>query len=677
MNNDLYKAGIGQSILDTPENLNTLLNGRLAKLAEKWGVSEMDPKIAEIGKSAQFAFLGRTSLTLTRIRNNSPFKEHQSYFESLTAQNFAPKLYGVAIQAGSSEEAEAKKLLKDLAYYVGGSILYEQAQKQKAALHLSKAPVWINTGLVPTDHGIEVTESQLPHHEIDWGAETIPAPLSPDESSRINDEKDNISKIINGASPLDLKRYLQTTLRPRFAEVFTELRNRRQKYHTPTGFELQEGALINFKKSLGEFIQHALHKIKASAVDAENNITPFPTLISKDKAVQPPEMTAPKTTATPAALQAKLDALQARITNHVGALSGQNLRQFYEGPLKAKALTLKTEIDDLKRNGNDPTTLHIKEKHMGVIVAGLAATYDKIMDEHRASHPIAKVTSSTPISVRTPPANIGFIPTLTDVVTPAQAAAAQAAFLIATTQDRARATLSRIPVLAEVIEFPRAAQKKVQDAKATPPAAAPLQIGFKDDGITTVEFKEVIPSAEPKKQGSWLKKAATKVAIGAAWAVGGVAIFFGGAFLGVMGKIAYQDHVRDGKIAAAATAQFNQAAEASAAQRAVDLAKETGYYNPLAQNVAKATPAPVEAKTVEAKQPVSEPKVAKAPSTVKAKADFRPAAAANDDQVTYNNAIISKPFDILSSRIGLDTLNNACRFLKANGTTVENGICPQ
>ncbi len=322
---------------------------------------------------------------------------------------------------------------------------------------------------------------------------------------------------------------------------------------------------------------------------------------------------------------------------------------------------------------------------MAVIIAGTMSAFNKLTEETRAKH--APVVVAEPVSavttVRKPPA---YVPTLTEVVKLGPVAAAKAAFIITTAQDRARETLRNIPASAEIVVFPQATRKDEAVAKVTTPSSpAPIQIGFEDDGITTVQFKEVIPQKKPE---SWIRKAGIKLAVGTAWAVGAAAVAFAGVFGGTMIAIKHQDNVRDAKIAAAATAQFNQAAEVTAAQRAVNAAKETGYYSPFAGSAVKATPAaeatiepvavaPVEAKIVEAKQPVSEPKVAKASTTVKAKADFKPAAAANDDQVTYTNAIIAKPFDIATSRVGLDTWNGACTTLKARGVTVDSGVCPQ
>ena len=531
-------------------------------------------------------------------------------------------------------------------------------------------PSWVESGLIPTDNRVDDDGM------AGWDAHTVPAGIVIDEDTQFKVEQKGIEQIIAGASAADLQKYIAKILKPRADEVRRELQTRREEFANETAFTLIEGPMINFADKLDTLVAQAVRKI----AQAE-----------------------PKPVANVNTLDARAAVLETRINNHVATLSGKNLRQFYEEQLKPKATAIKAEIDFLELSEGDPTLLQDKKKHLDVIAKGMATSFIKIMDERRAEREAAQsiapaaipasipaapvVAAIEPVSavttVRNPPA---YVPTLTEVIELGPVAAAKAAFIITTAQDRARATLRNIPASAEIVAFPLAPRKdeavaKVTTPSSTPSSPAPIQIGFEDDGITTVEFKEV--KAEPKTSAPWWKRAA----VAAAWVVGYVAVGIGGTFLGVAGKIAYQDHVRDAKIAAAATEQFNQAAESSPAQRAVDLAKEKGYYSPFAESAAKVTPAPEatiepvavapgEAKIVEAKQTVSEPKVVKTVSTVKAKADFKPAAAVNDDQVTYTNAIIAKPFDIATSRVGLDTWNGACSTLKARGVTVSSDVCP-
>ena len=252
-NSDLKSVHLFQAVLEE----------RLAELAKSWDVPvETDPGINEVRRGAQIGALGIIGFRLSRIQNGSPIEEHRETFEKFTAKDYDPALYGIEIKSDSAKYAQGKKLLKDFAHYLGATMI------QRADM------VALKKSAKPSDDGMSVIETHIQIDEIDWAAPTIPAELGQDKHARFEDEKKRMAEILRKASAVELDAYLKNTLRPRFAEVFYELREGRKAATTSNSFALKEMDLIDLQEALGNAIKHVLKVTKANDAD----LPPYPVL---------------------------------------------------------------------------------------------------------------------------------------------------------------------------------------------------------------------------------------------------------------------------------------------------------------------------------------------------------------------------------------------------------------
>lgn len=592
------------------------LKQRLFVLGSKWDIPhhefEQDSRYAEALRLGT-ALLLSISIARLRLQNKVNTDDQITYLTSLSNGTYTPSLGGSSFRKDTPAYADVTKFLKDLAFDVG--ILVEQKESLVKEAASKQA---VHTGFDSEAEGVDVIEIHMPHTHFDWNAITVPADIQQDDRAQREDEKSRIGEIVTKSSAVEVEAYLHETLRPRFREIALELIKRRGKYATDEAYQMGELELINFKDSVGSLIQQAIAKTKS------NSDMPYPILI--DAADLPP---AQSRKPEPKPMEKYLSVMRTDIAAYVDGTKGDELKQFYEQQLKPKFVELFGEVKMLKKSGHSPEQLDIKERHLAVLKEGMAIAMRKINAE------VAQERS-------VPPTTLADIPVLTDILVPAPSTTVTPVISKVANEPLSPEALRARRQLAQIVIFPRSTNAKAAN------------------DATEIAFKEV-PANKPK--ANWFKRTAIAAALAVATIVGGF----------VTG-IAIKENNSEAAAAQAkvtATAQFNDVAAPSAN---------------IGVGPVQIIPSPfLEAKIdaaladeAEAKVPAKADKVATpntpAPQVTKVRTSFKNASGENIDIVS--GPIVAKPFDIATSRTGIDTWVNACNALKERGVQVDSGVCP-
>lgn len=350
----------------------------------------------------------------------------------------------------------------------------------------------------------------------------------------------------------------------------------------------------------------------------------------------------------------KIRELKSKIELGVAHATIKKLEEFQEKRMKPKLDSLQQEIAALEKSDDQPRLLNIKEKHFQMLQA--------------QSQKIGKQLNQVPV--------------LTDAVEPTMSSFAKAVLFGQSQRDPAAAKF-----IEALKQSPAPKDATIVEEVPTPPSKlserdlSKAKIAKWKDVPALSEQRAVVTAEKPK--ASIFKSLMATAAVTAAL-VGSVMAGLAG---GTLYREAQRDTAQDNARLVSAQADFNESAAIYNSRPLTEFFTEPAAQGAKVKTVdknihktVKVDDSPKFAAELQHKhradykvmkdtdiQPVKHEKTISA----KAKADFRPAAAANDANMTYEPTVM-KAFDPLSMRADLTTLVNAC---KQAGVSGANTVC--
>lgn len=718
MNNGLPTiAAFNVELLDALDKLRKTWNRNIdKKLRPSFPV---DDYIEEIRKAAENNILFRAGMSLNRLNrpNRGDIYEGDisKFMTDLINTDYIrnpEKLKFVKLSAGegTDERKESLKFLNEFANHVGRAIdsRYNPARRTGITPAL---PAWVASGLPPTEHVVTqpknttsffrdtvsnqlpnerdgVTLSYVPSDDLmdtnpSWGIEGTPKPDTIDDLKDLRTEAADFAEMVIKAIYSDqLRLQIETKLKPRLETVKRELETRYSDLDE-TSRAIFNQPLIDFRDSLATFIQQGLARAD----------------LLEQKALNAPTTKASNT------LAQREDALRSRINAFIEKSQGAELQKLLDTRLMPKSLSLKEEITALRKSGADIETIFEKARNLRVIQDSMAAVTSKLDTERAARDFVEKIVTpviapaalvatplASPIISRKPPAD-QYVPTLTEVIEDPRELPSKVAFLAPTPQDLMNRTL--LPTQAESIVAKKPVgyysknvtaffkETELKEAKNNDNAVSGGALLLRSsgseenlDGFAPVEFLaksrpiaiSPIPAVNDRRsfKDIFNKKAVAKIGgifLGAAAAVAalGTVITLTLSSGDALDKATVESIMKTQPTAQAAT-------QAVKPQPTVIVASA-----PVAAEVV--APAPTPEPTIEA-APVAPTVSAKTPTIVKHfVANAKTKAVEPTVNVQNNEPIVEKTWDIATSRVDLETWNNACKALNQQNLTV-NGVCP-
>jgi len=718
-------AAFNVELLDALDKLRKTWNRNIdKKLRPSFPV---DDYIEEIRKAAENNILFRAGMSLNRLNrpNRGDIYEGDisKFVTDLINTDYIrnpEKLKFVKLSAGegTDERKESLKFLNEFANHVGRAIdsRYNPARRTGIA---PTQPAWAKTGLIPTEHVVTqpenvtsfrdtvsnqlpsersgVTLSYVPSDDLtdtnpSWGIEGTPKPDTIDDLKDLRTEAADFAEMVIKAIYSDqLRLQIETKLKPRLETVKRELETRYSDLDE-TSRAIFNQPLIDFRDSLATFIQQGLARAD----------------LLEQKALNAPTTKASNT------LAQREDALRSRINAFIEKSQGAELQKLLDTRLMPKSLALKEEITALRKSGADIEAIFEKVRNLRVIQDSMAAVTSKLDTERAARAFVEKIVTpviapaalvatplASPIISRKPPAD-QYVPTLTEVIEDPRELPSKVAFLAPTPQDlmnrtllptQAESTVAKKPVgyySKNVTAFFKETELKEAENNGNAVSGGALLLGSSGseenlDGFAPVEFLaksrpiaiSPTPAANDRRsfKDIFNKKAVAKIGgifLGAAAAVAALGTVI---TLTLSSGDALDKALAESVMKTQPTAQA--ATQAVKPQPTVIVAAAT-----VANDVASApvaaevvAPAPTPEPTIEA-APVAPTVSAKTPTIVKHfVANAKTKAVEPTVNVQNNEPIVEKTWDIATSRVDLETWNNACKALNQQNLTV-NGVCP-
>lgn len=721
-------AAFNVELLDGLDKLRATWNRNIAlKLRPSFPV---DDYIEEIKKAAEPNILFRARMSLNRLDRGDAYEgDIVKFATDLINTDYIrnpEKLKFVKLSAGegTDERKESLKFLNEFANHVGKVIDSRHNPAHKTVIAPAQ-PDWTKTGLIPTEHVVTqpekitsffrdtvsnpppsersgITVSYVPSDSLtdtnpSWGIEGTPKPIAIDDLEDLKKEAADIAEMVKKAIYSDqLRSQIETTLKPRLEAVNQELGTRYSDLDA-TNRTIFNQPLIDFRNSLATFIQQGLARAD----------------LLEQKALNAPKAKVSKS------LAQREEALRSGINEAIEKMQGANLQKFLDAHLMPKSLSLKEEITALRKSGADVEIIFEKVRNLKVIQDSMATATRKL-DTERAAHafvqkfvapvvvpPAVVVTPpESSIASNKPPAHIKTFPSLTEVIESPNELLSKVAFLAPNLMKRTllpqqpKATIhderpweDTVPTLTEAVHesaaIPALQYKAHEITRYRSPNVLKQFPGIdldkgdsetsKDGGnansISDVQFRmrehppieprfETVTSATAANNQSFWRRHFKKAAVGISGALVTFAI--------AAGMWSGGSHAPD---AQSVKKDATPEPTAQVVQHEVVQQPTIILAAAPANDVAPVPVAEVAAPeaTIEA-APVAPTVTAKAPKILHHFAKAKVAAPTVD--VQDNTPLVEKTWDIATSRVDLETWNNACKALNQHNLTV-SGVCPQ
>ena len=622
--------------------------------AEDWNTAAITIP-AELEPSQKEKYEGELKKIAQKIAGDSSRLEFQSYFDH--------ELQPLADITNAEYEARRQEYVDENIFRLSHSTLVDFKEGLDSQMHAARQRIEIDASKIMTTSPFPtlVNDDQTVAPPVAETATPKKSAVHPILAKKLEEIKSKVDTHIAKLSGDDLSKFHERTIVPKIIQLQAEVKALKASSGDKTQLMIKEHYIALFQAT-EETIMNKLwdETVKAQATPAVKKAESVKATISTHTEDQ-------------------LAALKNRINDGIAKASVANLKEWHEAKLQPKIAELKERVDTLTSSGKDDVQLLIAQKHLAVLQGGAQAAQLKFAEPQTAQ--------TEPIVLKRPANAFDSIPTLTDVIKPGTGHFAKAAFIGTTQRDQASAKFTADALPLAVI---------APEAVAEAPEYVRPRLSLQDmitakRGAKTVPHKDLFPAVSEKtdpvvsEQKTTLREKAKKALTALAVGAGAVALTGAAIFAGLAAGFAYKDAQKlDDALAKAsmsAKADFNKAGSPSFTAPAP---VEATVYVPTPANDTTAKAAP-KAKVVDDSpkfgEPISDeapkvtgkhtPKVEKSTTHAKAKADFRPAAAVNDANVSYEPGVL-KAFDPLTMRADLSTLVNAC---KQAGVTGANTVC--
>jgi len=561
---------------------------------------------------------------------------------------------------------------------------------------------------------------------FDWSYD-IPAAEAIDEFVALREEASNIAETMKKAIyPDELKGYIKDTLSPRLREVKQELKERRASFNNDTSYQMINADLIAFADSLEILMLQGLRRIKPQAPKAEPIALAAPSQpesfesrleklassidagLAQAQGAQIKDFYYNRLKPKLISLKGEIDALKDsggdqkalnekeqhfKVIKEAMTKAYQKIqaeksaetskpKDFYGEVLKPEAMALIAEIESMKKVGGDQAELEAKERRLKVLQTSMSKILNKRRDEIDAEID-ASATKPNNLPVLTeevltfPTLPVEELATINTEELCASESKASFRFPDAATIQ----SITDFPVLplAETTEISAAEEVDLEPRQYSPNVTLFLKGMDKPDDpandpyvISDVKFR--MQHHKPIKF-QFEKSAANEGFFKKHWKAAATLVAGASAAVALAASFALSGgHAPDRQsVKKAATPEPTaQAVQQAVVQQPTVIVAAAAVANDAASAPVAAEVVAPES-TIEA-APVAPTVSVKAPKIVHHFAKAKVAAPTVD--VQDNTPLVEKTWDIATSRVDLETWNNACKALNQHNLTV-SGVCPQ